>query len=199
MNKSKWWLLVLAVILVGCQGGGINSIPATQTPVTPVDNSIVESYAVYDAVMQEMAGGNLARIVITGETSTGHGGLDGQSAPEAADPAAWDDYRDQNKESHTLNAGLFNVGVPVVLISNEEVNAIFSQESEDGWELFYKKYPDSQGLMTLSAVGFNFAYTSAVVYMGNQSHWLAGAGYMIVLEKRDGKWVIIDQQMIWIS
>jgi hypothetical protein len=39
----------------------------------------------------------------------------------------------------------------------------------------------------------------ALVYAGNQSHWLAGAGYFYLLSKKDGVWVIQADTMVWIS
>lgn len=41
--------------------------------------------------------------------------------------------------------------------------------------------------------------TKALVYVGNQYHWLAGTGYYYFLEKVDGAWQIINELMIWIS
>lgn len=53
--------------------------------------------------------------------------------------------------------------------------------------------------MTLSRVGFNSDRTRALVYVGNQSHWLTGAGFYLVLVKTKGGWSVEHEFMSWIS
>jgi hypothetical protein len=57
-----------------------------------------------------------------------------------------------------------------------------------GWDEYYREYPESGGLISLSAVGFNPDKTVAVVYMGHYCGPLCGGGTFHVLEKADGKW-----------
>ena len=78
------------------------------------------------------------------------------------------------------------------LLSRAELDTFFSAKSNqkpDGWDRFYAKYPKSPGIITVSRVGFNRKGDMAMLYMGSQSHWLAGAGQIHVFQKRDGKWV----------
>jgi len=84
-----------------------------------------------------------------------------------------------------------------LLISETETGKIFS--GEDGWNRFYKEYRGAQGIMMLSRVGFDRNKNEALVYIGNQSDWLAGVGYYVLLRKESGKWVVKDQLMAWIS
>jgi len=62
-----------------------------------------------------------------------------------------------------------------------------------------KRYPNSQGTMTLSGVGFNRNINQALVYVGNPEGFLAGAGYYVLLVKEKGTWVIKQKLMTWIS
>jgi hypothetical protein len=80
---------------------------------------------------------------------------------------------------------------PVVLLTQAELNDFFPEQDtkQDGWDRFYAKYPKSPGIITVSRVGFNRKGDLAMVYLGIQSHWLAGHGSICVLRKRDGKWV----------
>jgi hypothetical protein len=39
----------------------------------------------------------------------------------------------------------------------------------------------------------------ALVYAGNQSYYLAGAGHLLVMEKQKGNWTVIKSLMVWIS
>jgi hypothetical protein len=68
-----------------------------------------------------------------------------------------------------------------------------------GWGLFYRIYPDSQGVMTLSGIGFNQNATQALAYVGNQMHWASGAGYYVLLSKEDDRWIIKHQKTAWIA
>jgi len=38
-----------------------------------------------------------------------------------------------------------------------------------------------------------------LVYVGTLSHWLAGAGYIVLLKKVNGAWIVDQQVMTWIS
>jgi hypothetical protein len=72
----------------------------------------------------------------------------------------------------------------------------------DGWNEFYRQYPESGGIVEFSAVGFNVDKTIAVVYMGHLCGPLCGRGGFHVLEKRDGKWKEIEwkgDSCAWIS
>lgn len=83
--------------------------------------------------------------------------------------------------------------LPVVLLSRGELEAIFSAghgQKPDGWDTFYAKYPKSPGIITISRVGFSRRGDVAMVYIGSQSHWLAGGGRIRILRKQDGKWVV---------
>jgi len=94
--------------------------------------------------------------------------------------------------------------LPVILLKREELKAIFSVgpgQKQNGWDRFYAKYPKSPGIITISRVGFNRRGDMAMVYVGSQSHYLAGAGQIHVLRKQDGKWVEVPAFILpmWVS
>lgn len=100
------------------------------------------------------------------------------------------DFCAKNSQPHTVWPDL-RKHLNVMLISREEKKALFSKplgEKPDGWDRFYAKYPKSPGIITISRVGFNRAGDVAMVYIGSQSHWLAGRGQIYVLRKRGGAW-----------
>jgi hypothetical protein len=90
------------------------------------------------------------------------------------------------------------IGASYVLLTQNERTQFFNQ-NQDGWQLFYEKYPDAPGITALSRVGFNQALDQALVYAGTQSQWLAGAGYYLLLKRVNGAWIIDQQVMTWIS
>lgn len=71
----------------------------------------------------------------------------------------------------------------------------------DGWDRFYAKYPNSPKIITISRVGFNQRGDVAMVYVGEQRHWLAGGGQICVLRKQKGKWMLTPAMIgsVWIS
>jgi hypothetical protein len=108
-----------------------------------------------------------------------------------------DSFRVRNDAAYPVLPGM-DLGNAYVLLSQAEMRQIFSQ-NRDGWQLFYEKYPVAPGITTLSRVGFNTTLDQALVYVGTLSHWLAGAGYYVLLKKVNGVWIVDQQVMSWIS
>jgi len=98
-----------------------------------------------------------------------------------------DDFNKANQESYLLEKR-FNLPVDYTLISKEEFHSIFPNPS--GWFTFYKKYPGTGGIITLSRVGFNTDKNQALVYIGIQAAPETGAGTYILLIKENNTWKI---------
>ncbi len=157
-----------------------------------------EEQAVYAALLSNYD--VRERVVLSKTTDSGFE-FTGQTEQPQGMPGLseelWQDYLAQNDRSYPLSQGM-EVGVEYVLLDAEEMSDIFSNY-EDGWNEFYSRYPDSPGITTFSRVGFNPDRTEALVYMGTQFHYLAGAGNLVRLEKQNGEWKIVDRMMLWIS
>jgi hypothetical protein len=173
--------------------------------VTPVEIPPAEEYAVYNAVIDELyAGNDIKEFVIEDSTDAGVvADLDigfeyaKTELPELTEEITAN-FKDRNKQAFGLDT-LFNLKAPYVLISNQEINNIFQQPDLSGWDLFYQQYPNSQGILTLSRVGFNSTRDKALVSIGNQRAWLAGAGYFVLMIKENGQWKIQSKSMDWVS
>lgn len=111
-------------------------------------------------------------------------------------PETLNDFQEKNKESSPLEKA-FKLSLPYVLFSEQEDKEIF--QDARSWQEFYKRYPDSQGLITLSKVGFNKGMNQALVYIGNQRYGLGGAGYYVLLSKKNDIWSIQDMFGAWVS
>lgn len=113
----------------------------------------------------------------------------------AVDSATLNDFKLKNDQSYPLG-NYFDLPVKVLLFSDEEMKEIFD---DSGWSEFYERYPSAQGIMSVSRVGFNVARDQALVYVGSSCDWLYGAGYYVLLTKKNGIWTIQDEVMVWIS
>jgi hypothetical protein len=65
-------------------------------------------------------------------------------------------------------------------------------KSPGDWDNFYKKYPDSGGYISFSAVGFDGARAHAVAYMGTACGMICGSRGPRFFEKQNGKWTEVS-------
>lgn len=67
------------------------------------------------------------------------------------------------------------------------------------WRLFYKKYPESNGIVELSMIGYNREKTQALMCIGVNSNYLMGEGFFVFFELVNGKWKIKERVKAWDS
>lgn len=86
--------------------------------------------------------------------------------------------------------------LPHILISDGE----FDQLTKGGkWAEFYRRYPNSRGLVCLSRVGFNKQKTQALLYFVKQYDPEWAEGYLVLLAKKGEEWKRIAQVNVWMS
>ncbi len=107
-----------------------------------------------------------------------------------------DDFKNKNAKAYKLE-NKFSIPQTVILISSDELNKIF--QNEKGWDSFYEKYPNSSGVISISRVGFNRNQTQAILGFSYQAGMLWGKGYRIFLTKDEGKWMVKEQGLMWVS
>lgn len=105
-------------------------------------------------------------------------------------------FLERNKQPSQLSNDM-QLGIDYVLLGEEELYKITSQP--DWLEVLNQKYPNSNGYIMLSRVGFNKSLDQAVIYVGNMLAPLSGAGYYYLMEKDNGEWKMMQQVMVWIS
>ncbi len=108
------------------------------------------------------------------------------------------DFKNQNAQHRKLLNDEFPDDKNVYLITSDERKKIF-KNNKRGWDKFYRKHPKSQGIFTFSNIGFNKEKNQALVYYGNQSHYLAGIGYLAYLVKIQNVWKLAGLSELWIS
>ena len=198
VNKRRYSLVILALVLVGCVI--ISQLSDSDDPI--LDALELEEYAVYSTIIGERF--HAPVIVIVDHTSSGRFFGEELSTQlnhmhekmPTAEKETFLYFRAKNEQSHSLNDS-FDCNAIIKLLSEEKVREIF--RGTFGWSEFYVRYPFSQGIMTLSRVGFNSEMNQALVYYGNSKGSLSGAGYYLLLTRINGVWVVQDEILVWIS
>jgi hypothetical protein len=178
-----------------------------------------DDYAIYSEVIgQQYAREGVERIVIVDHTftidqprpATGNAEY-GKEFYDAVANETHLDYDKENKSPMVLDQKGFSLKTSVTIMSETERDRIFSLGSgkeagngkpvkrPGGWEEFSRLYPKSQGVVSLSRIGFNSSKTQALVYVGNVCGGRCGEGNFFLLVKEAGKWKIQDELNVWIS
>lgn len=105
-------------------------------------------------------------------------------------------FRDANRHPAPLRR-LFQLRLPYELVDKAEFDAIF--ENDGWWTDYYKKYPDSQGFLTLSRIGFSADGKQAMFYSTNGCGGKCGTGTYVVMEKVGASWQVVKEILIWVS
>ncbi|MBA4121153.1 MAG: hypothetical protein H0X72_01645 [Acidobacteria bacterium] len=193
-----------------------NQAVETETKVEVVESFEVNQYAVYDALIADddlipyfsrksnLLSNESNLLVIIERTNIDY--LDSSAFREllakvpnrlpSLSKATFDDFRACNK-SRNLLKDLFTLSVKRVFISDEELDSFFKRKLY--WEGFYKKYPNSQGVMVLSNVGFDAQKKQALVYVSNSRGSLDAIGVYVVLEKQNDVWRVKEKYEAWAS
>ena len=142
-------------------------------------------------------------IAITDSTSIGHLEFDEEylnyikySLPKLQKETL-QSFIENNKNQIKLTKNDFTTEKKLILLSTIEHDKIFKEGN--GWLEFYQKYGKTQGILTVSLLGYNNDFTQALIYRGNQLDWKAGSGYLILFEKINEDWEISEYIQIWIS
>ncbi|MBO0935706.1 hypothetical protein J2I47_04010 [Fibrella sp. HMF5335] len=68
-----------------------------------------------------------------------------------------------------------------------------------GYEALRKDYPDFRSIIQFSKVAFSSDDTKAVCYYSEVSGSFSGEGFLVFLEKKDGKWGVMAKTSLWVS
>ena len=178
--------------------------------IQPINLEESEEYAIYSVVLNDerYADSRVKSVTIVDQTA-GHPSVYDkerfsrgvsyvrEKMPDL-DQATLADYLSKNWAAQPLK-DQFNLKVKAVLINAREVKSIFEEHSMDGWRIIFERYPNSLGLITISAVGFNHDLTQALVHVGISCGGLCGEGNLFLLRKENGVWQVQKKIMTWVS
>ena len=116
----------------------------------------------------------------------------------ALQQSAVNDFIAKNLRPYPL-AAFINQRSRYRLLPESEFISLF-QHGEEGWGRFNARYPDSDGVLSLSRTGFNIARTQALVCIANHWNRLTASCLYLLLEKQaDSSWMITKSIRIWNS
>lgn len=177
-------------------------------PVVQVDSSTNDEYEVLSALLNEIyLTGDYKSIVVTTpaccEVQDGYVRSDSfkmyLDQLENVSFETLDDYAARNQQSLTFEKK-FKLKTTYKIVPYPEVEKIFPQGMpEEGWKLFYSKYPAANGYIRLSRVGFNKARDQAIVNTNWMRGPLHGNGSYVLLGKQNGSWKVLKNVTTWIS
>jgi hypothetical protein len=116
-----------------------------------------------------------------------------KSMPEVT-PVMISGYRSANDQRSNFSYG-FKIQ-NYTLVRSEEMDQLFKMNGGH-WERFFKRYPASNGLITLSRVGFNEDATRAIFYMGMGCGNDCGEGSFVYMVKEGDSWRVDRKLRVW--
>lgn len=155
-----------------------------------------DSRAVYAAVVEHQMDGRAYLVV--GDTTPPDDwfvGLDRNRQLAAVEKETFEGYRNSNSISRYLPHGLIDDS-RVRFVDFDDSEKIFKLR-KIGWTEFRRRFPDANGLITFSSVGFNLAHTQALVGVERQYSGLSSDGMFFVLKKVNGRWMIAREIIAW--
>jgi hypothetical protein len=161
------------------------TLPAQNSAPPEYDDP--DAYEIYSRLLMGEQSYDSAKgtLVIRQETLDSVKLEDSCLAPEAVREfkEAIADYKRHTKAM--LLQRRFEIDKPYELVNAETIGTLIKDHT---WDEFYKRYPDSGGVLMVSAVGFNQKKTLAIVYTWSSCNNLCGNGSFALLKKVDGKW-----------
>jgi len=115
----------------------------------------------------------------------------------ALQQATIDSFRKANSQQAFVRGSLRSP-IDYELVNSAELESMFKKGGGD-WLAYYKRYPGASGVVTWSRVGFNADGTQALFYESYRCGGLCGTGRYMVMEKKNGSWVIRTDVVVWVS
>ncbi|OLE51366.1 MAG: hypothetical protein AUG51_22965 [Acidobacteria bacterium 13_1_20CM_3_53_8] len=203
---------VLAILLSTNFLANKNPAPDSQQNVEAIPSVIAEEsdeYAVYSAVISGTYGARSNQLIVI----AGHAGYckagdtafvaseEGQ-APSGVPTALYNEYLSKNMQCMKLDAR-FDVNVRYTLIGDDEISELQTHNTravpDRFWVYFYKKFPNSVGLIYFSRVAFNSARDQALISVEYSCGGTCGEGDFVLLKKEQNIWKIQNKIGLWVS
>jgi hypothetical protein len=183
-------IFIVAIALVCCVTAALAQDSTVAKPYMDDD-----AYQVYSALLSRSKSSVPATTLIIQQETVPHLQTPSDPFPEGPEACVYPDaalkfkdaiadYNRVNQKRWVLQRN-FQTENTYELVTSDTLKLLFS---DGDWNGFYKRYPGSSGVISLSAVGFNREKTRAIFYGGTACGLVCGSWSFQLLEKVDGKW-----------
>ena len=104
-----------------------------------------------------------------------------------------------NKNKRPIRLNLKSKPAKGYIIDYENKYRKYFNNDGGGWDKWYKENPKAHGSTAVSRPAYDKNNGIVLIYKGTQSHWLAGAGYIIAYKYDGIKLKELGRVMLWIS
>lgn len=87
------------------------------------------------------------------------------------------------------------------LATSDEIARIFAggSKADDPWQHFYKRYPNTGGLLGTTRAVYTEDTSHALIYIHHMCDGLCGTGYLHLLARSKGGWLVERSYRVWVS
>jgi len=190
------WALQLMPRLETSLVDRFSSNSSEMRPVRLFDSD-ADSNEIYRLLLQrEFTSKHQARLIVVNSKTIGwQSEAFRKTVPELmpeAESQTLDSYLVRNESPERLK--LANVGNAYAVLDDVDFSDL-----DRFWSTFHKKYPNGSLILSFSNVGFNDRHDQAFVYVSKVCGGLCGVHEYVLLQKIDGKWEILREDILGIS
>lgn len=109
--------------------------------------------------------------------------------------------RNATTRQPVLQAARLPARLDVEMLSDAALRRLFMPQGDPfaGWESLAQRYPGHLGISAFSSAGFS-ADGQQAVFAYEQSHApLHGTGHLVLMQQRQGSWVLQAHRQLWVS
>jgi hypothetical protein len=182
-----------------------------EKPVSTMMNPVQDKqeYSVYSALVNKYAksfkGGQIVIDELTSGLNVipsfpGNNNLSGFDKDGRFNKECVKSLKDNNMSVWKLSKDMLLVKEYFLVANQLEQIDSDMRSGIDGWKNYYGRYPNSQGLLSLSRAGFCKDKTQALVYIANRFSADGGWGRLVFLKvNADKQWQVVEEIVLWIS
>jgi hypothetical protein len=93
----------------------------------------------------------------------------------------------------------FHTDLPRVFIKSGSVFFDLAPNHRNGLKDFGQTFPGASGIIYLSHIGFDSALGEAIIYTSFSCGALCGSGQLYILRKKQGRWEVTGNSIVWAS
>jgi hypothetical protein len=103
----------------------------------------------------------------------------------------------QSQKTSIFDNKFMDTSIDIIIADNRVFDTLNNNDTEG---YLYKELRKAKGMvLTFSNIGFNRSQSQALFYVDKHSGSLSSSGEFIILEKKDGIWVIVKTIEMWRS